>query len=161
MQSSFCDKITLRYKVISQGCMWPSSWTATAAGLRSAACPASPDIVPELPPQGVSNSASMSASAASPLRFFLRQLAPSGLRGAEHFLAAARISASGNEALRQRGARLEVIGRRDRLPKRLLRAIEKAEAPLRRVAALCCGLPWITLRAMPSARRRRRAAAAP
>jgi undecaprenyl diphosphate synthase len=31
------------------------------------------------------------------------------------------------ERLRQRGARLEVIGRRDRLPKQLLRAIEQAE----------------------------------
>ena len=53
--------------------------------------------------------------------------------------------------LRQAGARLEVIGRRDRIPKLLLREIDQAEScDRRRHGGFCCGLPSITLRAMPS-----------
>ena len=54
------------------------------------------------------------------------------------------------ERLRQRGARLEVIGRRDRLPKLLLREIAQAECATAEGRCLHLRLPWITLRAMPS-----------
>ena len=55
---------------------------------------------------------------------FLQQLEPPRRRGAEHLLDSARLLRLETERLKQRGARLRVIGRRDRLPKLLVREIE-------------------------------------
>ncbi len=49
-------------------------------------------------------------------------------RSAEYFLAAAAFLRLERTRLRQAGARLEVIGRRDRIPKLLLREIDQAES---------------------------------
>ena len=64
---------------------------------------------------------------ANALRVFIRQLEPPGRRSGEHFLAAAGLPAPGDRKTRQHGARLEIIGRRDRLPNLLLREIARAE----------------------------------
>ena len=53
------------------------------------------------------------------------------------------------ERMRQRGARLEVIGRRDRLSPAVLRSIETAEAPPRKAAACTFALPSTTPPATP------------
>ena len=100
-------------------CMSRSSWTATAAGRRGAACRAPPAIAPASRRSAAwSRRRPTSASRRCTLfAFSVRQLAPPAGGGRRADAAAAALSAHARcDELVESGMRLTVIGRRDRLP---------------------------------------------
>ena len=159
----FCE-VTLRCKVVPPypralrckaislpGFMSPSSWTATAAGLRGA-------ISPGCRPSGRRSGRTAHCGrpgcrhwTPDPLRSFVRQLAPPGSRGTEYFLAAASLPAVGTDADSAgpvRGWKLlaGAIAYQSCFCARLTR--RSLRPP--KAGGFSCGLPSITLRAMPS-----------
>ncbi len=109
--------------------MWPSSWMAMAAGRCGAGCLASPAIAPEWPRCGAWWSVLQTWVSAG-LRIYAFSCdnwrRPTAEVQSIFWLLRAFLRLE-TERLRQRGVRIQIIGRRDRLAPSVLREIDKAE----------------------------------
>ena len=135
-----------------RACTSPSSWTATGAGRRGAACRAPPATVPACSrcaawsrPRPTSGSATLALFAFSSDNWRRpRQEVGALMALLRHYLRAEL------DRLVESGTRLTVIGRRDRLPDGLSQRITEAEAATAAGAARSAHRARLLRRATPS-----------